>query len=125
MCGTGMFVIIVLEMIGLVGSRPKWLLTSSIIIQNRVILSLIPPARHRELRRVGRVASGSERDFQGIPARDENSANSIMSDDYFHIIKKRGWQRVHMMQAPLSSERFTGNAVSAMQKKKSIGVTSR
>ncbi len=47
-----------------------------------------------------------------------------MSDDYLHIIKKRGWQRVHMMQAPLSSERFTGNVVSAMQKK-ILGVTSR
>jgi len=65
------------------------------------------------------------RDFQGTPARDENPANSIMSDDYLHIIKKRGWQRVHMMQAPLSSERFTGNVVSAMHKKKIIGVTSR
>ena len=65
------------------------------------------------------------RDFQGTPARDENPDNSIMSDDYLHIIKKTGWQRVHMMQAPLSSERFTGNVVSAMQKKKIIGVTSR
>ena len=65
------------------------------------------------------------RDFQGTPARDENPANSIMSDDYLHIMKKMGWQRVHMVQAPLSSERFNAGVVSAMQKKKILGVTSR
>ena len=65
------------------------------------------------------------RDFQQILARDEHPANSIMIDDYLHIIKNNGWQRVHIMQAPLTSERFTGNVVSAMQKKKIIGVTSR
>ena len=65
------------------------------------------------------------RDFQNTPARDEMTGNSIMIDDYLHIIKKSGWQRTHIMQAPLSSERFNAGVVAAMQKKKIIGVTSR
>ncbi len=65
------------------------------------------------------------RDFQSTPARNEMTGNSIMIDDYLHIIKKSGWQRTHIMQAPLSSERFNAGVVAAMQKKKIIGVTSR
>jgi len=65
------------------------------------------------------------RDFQSTPARNEMTDNSIMIDDYLHIIKKSGWQRTHIMQAPLSSERFNAGVVAAMQKKKIIGVTSR
>jgi len=65
------------------------------------------------------------RDFQNTPARNEMAGNSIMIDDYLHIMKKSGWQRTHIMQAPLSSERFNAGVVSAMQKKKILGVTSR
>jgi len=38
---------------------------------------------------------------------------------------KSGWRRTHIIQAPLSSERFDAGVVSAMQKKKILGVTSR
>ena len=65
------------------------------------------------------------RDFQNTPARNEMTGNSIMIDDYLHIIKKSGWRRTHIMQAPLSSERFNAGVVSAMQKKRIVGVTSR
>ncbi len=65
------------------------------------------------------------RDFQNTPAREELRSNSIMIDDYLNIINKSGWQEIHIIQAPLSSERFKANVVSAMQKKKIIGVTSR
>ena len=65
------------------------------------------------------------RDFQGIAAREELRSNSIMIDDYLNIINKSGWEHTHIFQAPLSSERFNANVVSAMQKKKIIGVTSR
>ncbi len=71
------------------------------------------------------IVNADWRDFQGTPARNEIRNNSIMIDDYLHIIKNSGWQRSHIMQAPLSSERFKANVVSAMQKKKIIGVTSR
>ncbi|MBL7204076.1 MAG: ParB N-terminal domain-containing protein [Desulfobacteraceae bacterium] len=65
------------------------------------------------------------RDFQSTPAREELRGNSIMIDDYLHILNKSGWEHTHIFQSPLSSERFKANVVSAMQKKKIIGVTSR
>ena len=65
------------------------------------------------------------RDFQNTPARSEMAGNAVLIDDYLHIIKKSGWQRTHIMLAPLSSERFNPGVVSAMQKKRIIGVTSR
>ncbi len=65
------------------------------------------------------------RDFQSTPAREELRSNSILIDDYLNIINKNGWEHTHIFQAPLSSERFKANVVSAMQKKKIIGVTSR
>ena len=65
------------------------------------------------------------RDFQSTPAREELRGNSIMIDDYLRILNKSGWEHTHIFQAPLSSERFKANVVSAMQKKKIIGVTSR
>ncbi len=65
------------------------------------------------------------RDFQNTPAREELRSNSIMIDDYLNIINKSGWEHTHIFQAPLSSERFKANVVSAMQKKRIIGVTSR
>ena len=65
------------------------------------------------------------RDFQGTPAREESRSNSIMIDDYLNIINKSGWEHTHIFQAPLSSERFNAGVVSAMQKKKIIGVTNR
>jgi hypothetical protein len=50
---------------------------------------------------------------------------ALEEKDDLHIIKKSGWQRTHIMQAPLSSERFNVGVVSAMQKKKILGVTNR
>ena len=40
-------------------------------------------------------------------------------------INRSGWEHTHIIQAPLSSERFKANVVSAMQKKRILGVTSR
>jgi len=65
------------------------------------------------------------RDFQNTPAKDETRVNSILINDYLWILNQSGWQETHIFQAPLSSERFKANVVSAMQKKKIIGVTSR
>ncbi len=82
---------------------------------------------HQNAKRRTRMAfiNADWRDFQNTPARNEMPGNSIMIGDYLHILKKSGWQRTHIMQAPLSSERFKANIVSAMQKKKILGVTSR
>ncbi len=65
------------------------------------------------------------RDFQNTPAKNETRVNSILINDYLRILNQSGWQETHIFQAPLSSERFKANVVSAMQKKKIIGVTSR
>ena len=65
------------------------------------------------------------RDFQNTPAKNETRENSILISDYHRILNQSGWQETHIIQAPLSSERFKANVVSAMQKKKILGVTSR
>ncbi len=65
------------------------------------------------------------RDFQNTPAKNETRGNSILINDYLRILNQSGWEETHIFQAPLSSERFKANVVSAMQKRKIIGVTSR
>ena len=65
------------------------------------------------------------RDFQNCPADEENPGQSILVVDYYEIFKKTGWTLTHIIQAPLSSERFNAGVVSAMQKKKILGVVSR
>jgi hypothetical protein len=37
------------------------------------------------------------------------------------MFKNTGWTLTHLIQAPMSSERFNGGVVSAMQKKKILG----
>ena len=49
----------------------------------------------------------------------------VILNDYIRILNRSGWEETHIFQAPLSSERFKANVLSAMQKKKIIGVTSR
>ncbi|MBN2418427.1 MAG: ParB N-terminal domain-containing protein [Deltaproteobacteria bacterium] len=65
------------------------------------------------------------RDFQSTPALEETSEQSILIDEYITRIKNAGWDVTHIIQAPMSSERFQANVVAAMQKKKILGVTSR
>ncbi len=65
------------------------------------------------------------RDFQGKPASEETGKGAIMIDEYLNILKKTGWYPTHIIQAPMSSQRFSAGVVSAMQKKRILGVTSR
>jgi len=65
------------------------------------------------------------RNFQNTPAMDETGDQSIFIDEYIRLIRKSGWKVTHIIQAPMSSERFQANVVAAMQKKKILGVTSR
>ena len=65
------------------------------------------------------------RDFQNKPAAEESREGSILIDDYLRILNKTGWQHTHIIQAPMSAERFSAGVVSAMQKKRILGVTSR
>ncbi|MBL7180968.1 MAG: ParB N-terminal domain-containing protein [Desulfobacterales bacterium] len=65
------------------------------------------------------------RDFQSKPADEESAQGAIMIDSYLRILNKTGWQPTHFIQAPMSSQRFSAVVVSAMQKKRILGVTSR
>ena len=65
------------------------------------------------------------RDFQNKPAAEESRKGSILIDDYLSILNKTGWRHTHIIQAPMSAQRFSAVVVSAMQKKRILGVTSR
>ena len=65
------------------------------------------------------------RDFQGTPALEEDEESAILIIDYGILMRKAGWAVSHVMQAPMSSERFQGGTVAAMQKKRILGVTCR
>ena len=82
---------------------------------------------HQDAKKSTRMAfiNADWRSFQGTAAMAEERDDSILIDDYLDTIKKSGWQHTHIIQAPLSSERFNPGVVSAMQKKKILGVVSR
>ena len=65
------------------------------------------------------------RDFQNKPAMEESHEGAILIDHYLRILNKTGWQHTHIIQAPMSAQRFSAVVVSAMQKKRILGVTSR
>ncbi|MDA3971385.1 MAG: hypothetical protein PF442_08535 [Desulfobulbaceae bacterium] len=65
------------------------------------------------------------RDFQNTPAIEERYKGGILLDDYLDILKRTGWYHTHIIQAPMSSQRFNAGVVFAMQKKGILGVTSR
>ena len=65
------------------------------------------------------------RDFQNKPAAEESGKGSILIDDYLKILNRIGCQHTHIIQAPMSAQRFSAVVVSAMQKKRILGVTSR
>ena len=65
------------------------------------------------------------RDFQNTPAMEEKYKAGILIDDYLDILKRTGWYHTHIIQAPMSSQRFSAGVVSAMQKKNILGVISR
>jgi len=65
------------------------------------------------------------RNFQSRQAIEETGKRAIMVDDYLNILKKTGWHRSHIIQAPMSAQRFTAVVVSAMHKKRILGTTGR
>ncbi len=65
------------------------------------------------------------RDFQNKAATEETGKGAILIDDYLCILNRTGWQHTHIIQAPMSAQRFSAVVVSAMQKKRILGVTSR
>ena len=62
--------------------------------------------------------NADRRDFQNCPAGKEDQKEAILLTDYYDMCKNTGWNPTHIIQAPMSSERFTARVVSAMQKKR-------
>ena len=65
------------------------------------------------------------RDFQSTSALDESPEEAVTMFDYWTSMTKAGWELTHQIDVPLSSERFTGQMVSAMQGKRILGTTNR
>jgi len=65
------------------------------------------------------------RDYQNTPAMDETGDHSIFIDEYTRLLRKSGWVETHIIQAPMSPDRFQANEVAVMQKKRILGVISR
>jgi hypothetical protein len=65
------------------------------------------------------------RDFQGIPAFEEDPENAILILEYAKLLEQCGWKITHLIDCPLSTERFTGNMVSLMQNKRTLGIIRR
>ena len=65
------------------------------------------------------------RDFQGIPAVDENPDNAILMFAYAKLLETCGWKVTHLTDCPLSTQRFTGNMVNKMHKKRTLGIVRR
>ncbi len=82
---------------------------------------------HRNTKKSTRMASihSDYRDFENTPAREEDPKNSILINNYLTILPKSGWRSTHIIQVPLSPERFMGHAALAMQEKRILGTTGR
>jgi len=65
------------------------------------------------------------RDFQGVSAREEDSDRSILLSDYLDLLKSSGWEITHIIDCPMSTQRFQANIVSQMQKNRILGVVRR
>ena len=65
------------------------------------------------------------RDFQGVSALNEDPGRSIFLLDYMDIMRRSGWKITHIIDCPLSTQRFLPNMVSRMQKNRTLGVVRR
>ncbi|MBT3388024.1 MAG: HTH domain-containing protein [Desulfobacula sp.] len=65
------------------------------------------------------------RDYENCPADQEDPNQAILIDAYCKVLKTTGWKLTHIIQTPLSSERFSAELTTPMQKKRILGVTSR
>ncbi len=65
------------------------------------------------------------RDFQGKAAREEDPKKSIFNSDYIKLLERSGWDLTHVIDCPLSSQRFKPNQVRRMQNNRTLGVVRR
>jgi len=62
------------------------------------------------------------RDFQGVSALEEDPGQSIFLSDYVDLLRRSGWGLTHIIDCPLSTQRFQPKMVSRMQKNRTLGV---
>jgi len=65
------------------------------------------------------------RDFESTPAAEEKPDKAITIFDYHRLLSTTGWETIHRIECPLSSERLTGNQVQKMQDKRILGTIGR
>ena len=65
------------------------------------------------------------RDFQGLAAMEEDPDQSILLLDYMDIMRRSGWKITHIIDCPLSTQRFLPNMVGRMQRNRTLGVVRR
>jgi hypothetical protein len=65
------------------------------------------------------------RDFQGVSALNEDPGRSILLLDYMDIMRRSGWEITHIIDCPMSTQRFQANIVAQMQKNRTLGIVRR
>ena len=45
--------------------------------------------------------------------------------DYIHLVKDSGWEITHIIDCPMSTQRFQANIVAQMQKNRTLGIVRR
>ena len=85
------------------------------------------PLFREHSRRHARIAflNADWREFQGVAATEEDPDQSILLSDYMDIMRGSGWKITHIIDCPLSSQRFKPNQVRRMQKNRTLGVIRR
>jgi len=56
---------------------------------------------------------------------EEDSDQSILLLDYMDIMRRSGWKITHIIDCPLSTQRFLPNMVGRMQRNRTLGVVRR
>jgi hypothetical protein len=65
------------------------------------------------------------RDFQSTTALNEDETQAITMLDYADLLKVTDWKVTHIIDCPMSSQRFSSGVVSQMQKSRILGVVRR
>lgn len=65
------------------------------------------------------------REFQSTAAIDEDPGQAITILDYADLLKNAGWIITHIIDCPLSSQRFEAGIVDKMQDNRTLGVVRR
>jgi len=90
------------------------------------VLHQRPPLRDRS-KAHARIAflNSDWREFRGTSAMEEDPKQSILLSDYIKLLERSGWEISHIIDCPMSSQRFKPNQVRRMQRNRILGVVRR